>query len=85
MYDYAYFMKSTSNACDMPEVGGTTILGERGQVVIPKTLREKLDLKKGDTFVIMRHGNKMIFIPSTELKEMIAQMTTAIESIPTSV
>lgn len=78
-------MENKCDGCDIPQVAGTTVLGERGQIVIPKSLRESLDLKKGDTFIIMRHGRKMMMIPSNELKEMINQMTSAIESISTSV
>ena len=80
-----YHMIPVSKLSDAPEIGGTTILGERGQIVIPKNVREDLHLKKGDTFVIMKHGRKMMLIPSDELKTMLAHMTTVIESISKSV
>jgi AbrB family looped-hinge helix DNA binding protein len=74
-------MKKSEDFCMVPEICGTTILGERGQVVIPKTIRESLGLKKGDSFVIMSHGNKIMLVPSVEFKEMIAQMSSMIGSI----
>lgn len=36
---------------------GTTILGERGQVVIPKAAREMFDLKVGDVLVVLGDEN----------------------------
>ncbi len=40
---------------------GTSSLGERGQVVIPKELRESLQLKKGEKFLVMeKHGAIML-------------------------
>ncbi len=71
--------------CDPPEICGTTVLGERGQIVIPKALRESLRLKKGDVFMMMRHGQKLMLIPSRELKEMISHMNSAIASISKSI
>lgn len=85
MYDFSYLMIPVSKHGDAPEIGGTTILGERGQIVIPKNVRDDLHLKKGDTFVIMKHGRKMMLIPSDELKTMLAHMTSVIESITKSV
>jgi len=32
---------------------GTTKMGERGQIVIPKEAREKFDLKPGDTLIVL--------------------------------
>jgi AbrB family looped-hinge helix DNA binding protein len=74
-------MKKTENPCPVPEVCGTTVLGERGQVVIPKAIRESLKLKKGDSFVIMSHGNSLTFVPSSEMKEMLTKMTSMIGTI----
>lgn len=36
---------------------GTTVIGERGQVVIPKQARDLLNLKAGDTIIILGDEN----------------------------
>lgn len=36
-----------------PEVFGTTMVGERGQVVIPAEARRKLRLKHGDKLIVI--------------------------------
>ena len=40
---------------------GTTVIGERGQIVIPKQARDLLELKSGDTLVVLGDEN-----PSTK-------------------
>ena len=37
---------------------GSTTVGERGQIVLPVTLRRDLDIKKGDTLIVI--GNPHI-------------------------
>lgn len=32
---------------------GTSTINERGQIVVPKTAREILDIKKGDSFIVL--------------------------------
>lgn len=36
---------------------GTTVIGERGQIVIPKQARDLLGLKAGDTLVVLGDEN----------------------------
>ena len=47
-----------------------TTIGERGQVVIPLTLRENMSIHKGDKFMILERGDililKKIKAPSAE-------------------
>jgi len=35
-------------------------LSSKGQVVIPKSLREKLDLKEGDRLILFSSGNTLV-------------------------
>lgn len=46
-------------------------LGERGQVVIPQEFRETMNLQKGDKFIVIEHGDALIFkrIKEPSLKE----------------
>lgn len=39
---------------------GTTVVGERGQAVIPQEAREALNLKKGDKLLVFGMGNGML-------------------------
>ena len=39
---------------------GTTVVGERGQAVIPQEAREALHLKKGDKLLVFGMGNGML-------------------------
>jgi AbrB family looped-hinge helix DNA binding protein len=39
---------------------GTTVVGERGQMVIPAEARDVLDLKKGDKLLVFGMGNGML-------------------------
>lgn len=43
-----------------PQFYGTTVVGERGQAVIPAEAREALDLKKGDKLLVFGMGNGML-------------------------
>lgn len=45
-------------------------MGERGQIVIPQEFREKLNLKKGEKFLMFEEENKIILEP---MKKMIAK------------
>lgn len=54
---------------------GTTTVGERGQVVIPKEAREKLALKTGDRFLVVEHYGKIVLMPEKEMRSMIEKIT----------
>jgi len=59
-----------------PEIFGTVTIGERGQIVIPSHLREKLHLMKGDKLVIFCHLNQIIgLIRSNEMYEFLNRIT----------
>ena len=58
--DLLYYDEKSSDAAIAPKgkhIFGTTILGERGQVVIPKQARDLLNLKSGDTLVVLGDEN----------------------------
>lgn len=57
------------------DVCGLTVVGERGQVVIPKEAREKLKLKPGDRLVVIEHFGKLVLVPAEEMQEMVAKIT----------
>ncbi|MCX6780035.1 MAG: AbrB/MazE/SpoVT family DNA-binding domain-containing protein [Candidatus Magasanikbacteria bacterium] len=54
---------------------GTTSIGERGQVVIPKEARERLNIKTGDKFLVVGHYGKLILLSEKEMKDMVKNIT----------
>jgi AbrB family looped-hinge helix DNA binding protein len=55
----------------------TTRMSSKGQIVIPETIRKKLNLKVGAQFIVVGEGDvvilKAIAAPSTELFEELIQ------------
>ena len=43
----------------MPEIDSTTV-SSKGQIVIPKHLREELDLHRGDNLILVKKGDTLI-------------------------
>jgi len=60
---------------------GTTLLGERGQIVIPKKLREKLKMKKGDSFVVVEKHGMVALMPTAMMSDFVTEMTKHLEEI----
>ena len=55
---------------------GSTVLGERGQLVIPKDIRERLKLKSGAKLMVMHHSDGPIVIfPLEKMQYMLTEMT----------
>ncbi len=56
-------------------VCGTATVGPRGQIVIPKDARSRLNLKNGDQFLVIEHFGKLIFIPEKNMRDIIKEIT----------
>lgn len=55
---------------------GSTTVGERGQIVIPKMIRDRLKMKSGTQVMVMQHGDSPIMVlPIQQMQEMIKQMS----------
>ncbi|MFA6160759.1 MAG: AbrB/MazE/SpoVT family DNA-binding domain-containing protein [Patescibacteria group bacterium] len=64
-----------------PHIMGTAVLGERGQLVVPKEVRDCYNLKTGDKFMVMGHGHgPIIFIPVNQMRSFIKRINQQIES-----
>lgn len=73
-------MKTSFNPDD--HLLGATVLGERGQVVIPKEFRDKMGLEAGSRLVVMQHGDGPIcLIKADEMKEFVKGMYDKINSV----
>jgi AbrB family looped-hinge helix DNA binding protein len=61
---------------------GSTVVGERGQVVIPKDIRDRLRLKPGDKLMVMVHKNgPIMLVPVEQMQRMIRQMSEQMSSL----
>mgnify|MGYP001604445075 FL=1 len=56
-------------------VYGMTVLGERGQLVIPKEARSKLKLKNGDQFMVAEHFGKIILVPQKMMRDLLSVLS----------
>ena len=53
---------------------GSSKIGERGQIVIPKEAREKYDLKAGDTVIILGDDRGLAIIKGDLMNKLIASI-----------
>ncbi|MFA7244646.1 MAG: AbrB/MazE/SpoVT family DNA-binding domain-containing protein [Candidatus Magasanikbacteria bacterium] len=60
---------------------GTTSLGERGQIVVPKKLREKMKMKKGDNFVVVEKHGMVALMPTEMMSDFITEVTKHLKEI----
>ena len=78
-------MKGRSSAhthSHQPQFYGTTVVGERGQAVIPAEAREALKLKKGDKLLVFGMGNGMLsFSTLSGFEKFQTHMTKQLETI----
>ncbi|MFA6427029.1 MAG: AbrB/MazE/SpoVT family DNA-binding domain-containing protein [Candidatus Magasanikbacteria bacterium] len=76
-------MEHTSHSLDEScgHCVGTTSLGERGQVVIPKKVRESLHLKTGDNFVVMQRMGMVVLAPLNMVEDFIGNVSEEIKKL----
>ncbi|MBP9869500.1 AbrB/MazE/SpoVT family DNA-binding domain-containing protein [Patescibacteria group bacterium] len=71
--------------CGKPVIG-MTVMGERGQLVIPKDIRSAMSLEPGTQLMAMLHeGNKLMLIPADQFKEFIAMVTSQFDQIKSAI
>ena len=59
--------------------GDSSSLGERGQVVVPKKIRDKMKLKKGDNFLVMKKGPAIVFLPTSSMQNIVDNLNLTIK------
>lgn len=61
---------------------GTTLVGERGQVVIPADIRKSMDLKAGDKLITFaKHDKALVMIKAENMERMVEKMTAKVKSL----
>ncbi len=73
--------KTTKLNCSVPSFG-TAVVGERGQIVIPKELRDQLKLKKGDQLMLIYHNDSVVILPRDKMEAFVTQLTTTLKLNP---
>jgi AbrB family looped-hinge helix DNA binding protein len=60
------------------EYVGTTKIGEKGQLTIPKQYRDDLELGTGAPFAVLRVGNGLILLPEHRRFERLCERVTSV-------
>lgn len=70
----------TSKQClpDFPTLG-MTVMGERGQIVIPKEMRDQLGLNKGDQLMLMYHNDSVVILPRDKMEAFVNHLTSSLK------
>lgn len=76
-------MKKTKNSDFFHEedLCGVTVVGVRGQVVIPKKVREKLKIKSGDSFLVMEKNGAIVFVPTQQVKKIMSLISQELDKV----
>jgi AbrB family looped-hinge helix DNA binding protein len=57
-------------------------LGERGQVVIPAAIRERLELSPGDRLMVfMKHSEVICLVPASSMRRLVAVLNNQLDEI----
>jgi len=77
-------MSAKAKSCkDMPLMGSTTV-GERGQIVIPKNIRDTLHLQPGAQLLVMQHRDAIVLLPIEHMQSVIQTMTQQLDQLKPS-
>ena len=61
---------------------GSTTIGEKGQVVIPLEVRERMKLEKGDKLLVFGMGDEMVaFAKMSHFEKFEKHLSSQLESI----
>ncbi|MCX6778682.1 MAG: AbrB/MazE/SpoVT family DNA-binding domain-containing protein [Candidatus Magasanikbacteria bacterium] len=66
-------MSKFNSVC--PKFAGTTTLGERGQIVIPKEIRQALKLQDGQKFIVAVHNGAIILVLEKQMQKIFSHLT----------
>lgn len=60
---------------------GSSVIGERGQIVVPVKAREQFNIRAGDEFIFFGHGEMLHLIKANELNKFLDKMTARFSKI----
>lgn len=60
---------------------GLNSIGERGQVVVPKKIRQAMNLKDGQEILFLYNGHGVIMLPAAKLDFMARQFSSHAKQI----
>ena len=63
------------------EFHGATVVGERGQAVIPAEARKVHDLKKGDKLLVFSMGDSIVFTKLSGLEEFESRLARKLGAV----
>jgi AbrB family looped-hinge helix DNA binding protein len=67
------------------KIFGLSVVGERGQIVIPAKAREELDIKAGEEFIFFGHGEMLHLMKASEMNQFLDKMTAKFSNIKKSI
>jgi len=76
-------MKSMKNLKDSfnQHIVGITTVGERGQIVIPKNIRDQLNINKGSQFLMIFNGDGLMLVTLESMKKLSDHLSKEIKEI----
>ncbi len=57
-----------------PFLHGKTVVGSRGQIVIPHNIRSALDIRAREEMIVFAKDGKIIVMPAKSLEQLYSQM-----------
>ncbi|MFK7780319.1 MAG: AbrB/MazE/SpoVT family DNA-binding domain-containing protein [Candidatus Gracilibacteria bacterium] len=85
-YDFSYLYNNIKEMLKKMinlKIVGTTSMGTRGQIVIPKEIRDKLNLEPGDNMVVLMKDNKYIgLVKNDNIGDLMKYITSEGVEIP---
>ena len=71
--------KATKRTFISPKILSSTVMGERGQLVVPKEIRECYNLKSGDKFFVIGPGHgPIILLPAVQMHDFVEHINKKI-------
>jgi len=67
--------------CENRKFYGSTIIGEKGQVVIPKEARDDLNFRKSDKILVFGTKNMIVLIKFSDLKKFMNYLEKDLRSL----
>ena len=71
-------MKNNKHEHPFGNICGSTSIGARGQIVVPKKARDLMRVKIGDQFLVIEHEGTLMMIPEKVVSHMLKHISKAL-------